>query len=267
MPGLIGDPGEDEGIVAQSLVAYGNRFAVCSMHFGTIDGRAEREFSVKEERRFRVKTTEGYRHVYKIPGVKSIDDHPEILWVTDAFEKKYSGSDPQGRKEYADSPVLAKHIARDIVHAGSGSSADSGPGDVHPAFWISTAKVLPRDWTLWGSGSFAEAYPDFARECAAYRQREWRWCEKRVSDADAWHAKKMTHEISSIDRLCGIFIGANLAEHPWIEFTSFGKNEPCLYCGSPVPAGRPVCPSCNRTVDYALLEKVEAQAGKKHKAN
>ena len=253
-------PAEDEepGIVAQTLVAYGQRVPVCSFHFKP----------VKEERRFRTTMKEGYRHVYHMSGVKSIDDHPIVLIVTDAYEKKYERRDTEGRKMYTDFPILAKHIAADIVHAGSGAASNSGPNDVAlPAFWISQVPEnrIPRgkQWELWREPKeFANAFPEFWEEAIPYKRRQHRWCESRVAQADAWHAKRMVHEISSLDRECGNFIHANLSEHPWIEFSSFGKLVDCPFCGKGTSPLHPDCAHCGKTIDPVLEKQVQDRLAK-----
>lgn len=253
-PPAPADNEEDQGIVAQTLVAYGQRVPVCSLHFKPL----------KEERPFRTTLKEGYRHVYYMSGVESIDDHPIVLMVTDAYDKVFVRTNIMGQREYTDRPTMAKEIADDIVHVGSMASKNSGPDDVSlPAFWISKVPEdrIPKgkQWQLWKEPKeFAKTFPEFHAEAVAYKRREHRWCQLRVTNADANHAKKLPHEISSLDRDCANFIGANLAEHPWIEFSTFGKLAQCPFCKAPVDVEASICQSCARVINPALLARTEA---------
>lgn len=243
---------EELGIVAQTLVAYGQRVQVCSFHFKEI----------KVERPFRTTLKEGYRHVYHMSGVRSVDDHPIVLPVTDAYDKVFVRSNIMGHREYTDKPILAREIAEDLVHVGSMAAKNSGPDDVTlPAFWISKVPEnrIPKgkQWGTWGTAEFAKQFPEFYEEAIPYKRREHRWCEARVAQADAWHAKRLVHEISSLDRECGNFIKANLSEHPWIEFSSFGKLVDCPFCGKGTSPVHPDCSHCGKTINPVLEREVQ----------
>jgi hypothetical protein len=163
-------------------------------------------------------------------------------------------------------------IAKDLVRVGSMSEPESGPEAKFPAVWIpwiidqnGTRQVMPealipkgKAWELWNKPEFEKQYPVFYKQAMAYKQRQFRWCEQRVTTADGWHAKRMVHEISDLDRKCGQFIGVNLNEHPWIEFTSFGKLIDCPFCGKGTSPLFPDCANCGKTINVALLKEVEA---------
>jgi len=265
-PPAPADNEEDLGIVAQTLVAYGQRVPVCSLHFKAL----------KVERPFRTTTKEGYRHVYNLSAVESIEDHPIVLIVTDAYDKVFVRTNIMGQREYRDTVIMAKEIANDIAHVGSMASPNSGPGDVDlPAVWVPcitkdgvrTTEVMPesmipkgKQWKLWeDKKEFAKIFPEFWAEAAAFKRRQHRWCHARVANADANYAKKLVHEISSLDRECAHFIGANEAEHPWIEFSTFGKLDQCPFCKAPVDVLASICQSCTRVINPELLKQTEAK--------
>lgn len=246
-----------ESIVSQSLVAYGQHHVICCLHWA----------GFKEERPFRTKRDETYKHVYQMNGVESIDSPPELLIVTDAFERVYGGRDIENRKIYNDKPILSLHIANDLIRAATNGEPDLGPSDTaHFALWISKASKLPTDWTAWGTPEFKRRYPEFARECEAYKRREWAACEAKVKMGDYYHSKRMVHEIGDQHRRCAKFIGANQAEHPWIDFTTFGKTIPCPYCGAATSSTHPKCQHCHEIIDIETYERQTNERDRKLEA-
>src|SRR5690242_8222780 len=80
------------GIVAQSMGVYGRRLPVLGMHF----------VGHKIPRPYKTKVDEPYSHIYELKAIESIDDHPSLLWVFDAFERVFQGSDDYGNKRYSE---------------------------------------------------------------------------------------------------------------------------------------------------------------------
>lgn len=240
-------PPEEQGIVAASLAEFGQRIPVVSLHF----------MPVKEVRMYRTKVNENYRHEYFIPAVPTRDSHPEILYVLDAHQMEFRGSDRLPK--YSPETIRAIHIAEDIVHAATGAKS-LGPDDIRPAVWITKVQKLPRNWDLWANqDAFRKEYPEFHAEIQAYKKREWAWCEQKMKDGDTWHSKSMPHEINEVHRACARYIGANAAEHPWMEVTSFGAIAPCPFCGAGTSTQHPVCRNCQRVINPAMLHALEQQ--------
>jgi hypothetical protein len=235
---------EQESVVTATMSQFGVPVAVCSLHY----------MPVKEGRDYRTRVNGPYQTNYQIPAVKTKDDHPAILVVLDAQQRKYRGFEETPR--YSPDNIPAMDIAKDLVNVATGGSP-GGPDDIRPAVWISSAPKFPRDWRLWGKPEFAQQYPEFWAEVQAYQIRQWKHCEKKIANGDTWHSKGLPLEINEDHRLAAAYIGANSQEHPWMNLTAMGAKDACPFCGAPTSTRAPKCQNCHEIINPALYEQVQ----------
>src|ERR1043165_795651 len=124
-------PVEEKSVVAQGLEAFGVTQYVCSLHF----------MPIKVSRDYRTKMQGGYSTTYNLAAVQDTKARPFVLSVLDAYQRVYQGADRLPK--WANTPILALDIAKDIVNVATGSG-DPSADLVRPAVWISQASRVPR---------------------------------------------------------------------------------------------------------------------------
>lgn len=220
---------EEQSIVFDQLSNFGRRVSVCSVHF----------MPVREERDYKTKANGGYRTTYYLAAVKDKNSPPSVLTVLDGFQRVFRGTDDYGHRSYSQEPEPAINIARDIVRVATGAGPDDMDSD-RPAIWISKAPSLDS--------------PEFQREVEQMRARQFRWCERKIKEAEALASQKQEINIGSLHRNAAVYIGSNPAEHPWMRITSFGASIDCPLCGVKTSRTHPKCQNCKEVIDPVLYE-------------
>lgn len=242
------------GIVYNALSNnFGRLIAVASYHFRP----------VRETRDYKTKQDGTYNTTYRINACLDKDGPPEMLTVTDGYQRVFGGTDDYGNRKNSNEPEPAINIANDIVNAATG--AKHSDASYHgAAVWIVAAQKFPQtpeEWALWGRPEFERQFPEFKAECDAYRMRGYRFAERKVAEADMHFTNNLPMNINEIHRDAAKWTGANEAEHPWIRATKFGAKNPCPFCGKATSATSPKCEACHEIINYALYEERKRLAG------
>lgn len=246
---------EQESVVIRAMEQYGVMAPLLSYHF----------MEIKRTRPFKTTLDGNFFTNYHWPATKSLDAPPSMEIIRDGLQKRFIGTDPSSRKkQYMDEPWAAIHIARDLLKNNTGSHENT-PAHDGPAFWISKAKVFPRvpaQWALWGTPEFEKQFPEFYAECKAYRARAYRFCERKVAEANALHSEGKGLFITDVHRTAAMLIGSNAAETLWLNSTKQGDKIACPVCGKPTSPTHPKCSECGDIINYALYEEIQAKLGK-----
>lgn len=266
-PSAGAQPGQS--IVTAAFEQFGRPVYVCSLHY----------MPVRERRDYRTRIGGGPWTDYALDAVTDPNGRPSVCVILDGFQRRFQGtSDTTGQKRYSNEPWPAKEIAEDIVRAATGTGP-AGPEDtLHPAIWISQAPRVPRvdvgtkgqmvyspEWKGWGTPEFEKQFPEFVRECKAYARRQWGYCELKIAEGDAFNdgPQKNPRNINELHRGAGKYTKANVAEHPWLEGSSYGSQIPCPICGAATSSQHPKCQKCGEIIDHALYERIQARLREK----
>lgn len=271
---------DTESIVAADLAQFGRRTYVMSMHFMPLGGLVTQ----KAVRQYKTLKSGGFFTNYRLPAVLKPTDRPNVLVCLDGYQDEITGTNENTyQKIHKLSQVASRDIGEDMVNEMTGARS-IGPdgvddtGIARPAVWISDCPKIPpvevsrlgetiyhTDWEAWGMPEFAEEYPDFTAEVAAYVRREWAHCEANVRAADAWHSGPTRNPININERhhLSAAYIGATVEEHGWMSQTSFGKQIACPFCGQSTSSAHPKCqnPGCGEIINPELYARVKARIG------
>lgn len=278
---LAGFSGDTESIVNAANQQFGRRIHIVSLHF--MERHAKREYRTRRDG--------GPWTIYHLAAVKKAGDRPSVTLALDGFDRVFKGTRDAFpyTKIHENEARTALEIAADIVNDFAGAPP-SGPDDTaHPAIWISKCGsrqdvqlgqargLIPaisidpagmvtysKEWDSWGTPEFERQFPEFMAELNAFLGRQWRFCEAKLSEGDDFSSGPTANprSINEIHRYAGSYIGANVAEHKWLQDTAFGAQAPCPFCGASTSTSHPNCQNCGRVVDQAMYDRVEAKIKK-----
>lgn len=276
-----------QSVVAASMSEFGRRLHIVSLHY----------MGKKVRRPYRTRIGGGAWTDYAFDAVRKPNDRPSVCFVMDGLERVFVGTeDGQRQYEWRAKDTTAATIAGDVIREMTGAPPADHNYYTAPAVWISecgskadvangqakglipavsidaTGKTIySPEWDTWGTPEFAKQFPEFALECRAFLQRQWRFSEFKLREGDQYAdgPQKNPQNINEIHRGAATFVGANSAEHGWIENTTFGAMMPCPYCGKSTSSAHPMCGSCNNIINQAQFDRLKvhsAQANAAHEA-
>ncbi len=269
-----------QSVVSAGMSQLGRKIYVVSLHY--MDKKPVR-------RDFQTRVDGAAWTDYYFDPVKTPRDRPSVCLVMDGYQRVFKGSTDTGqgmKRIYEPVAELAVNIATDIIKELTGREPSDHNVYDAPAVWISECGsasdvaigaararipaisidkrgrvVYSSEWDTWGTPEFERRFPEFALECKAFLQRQWRYAEFMVAEGDKYHVgpPKKPENITERHRLAASFIGANSAEHEWIANTHYGAMTPCPFCGQSTSSMHPLCGNCQKVINPAQLKRIEEQ--------